>query len=206
MYTLRGKVTMASIPIKTRQAFRRTDDHTPGTPKVKLVTESLPQTLDPTSVLIKIHAISLNYRDANIANGGNPWPVIPNGILCNDAAGEIIAVGDKVKTLKLGDRAAPIIDTENLTGREPTRSWLAADEDGVLADHVIFNEKVVCKLPDYLDWVQASIIPCAGVTAWASLKDVTIGQSVVIQGQVPPALVSPLADSLKAPAASACSF
>ncbi|TKX21836.1 zinc-binding dehydrogenase-8 [Elsinoe australis] len=173
---------MASIPIKTRQAFRRTDDHTPGTPKVKLVTESLPQTLDPTSVLIKIHAISLNYRDANIANGGNPWPVIPNGILCNDAAGEIIAVGDKVKTLKLGDRAAPIIDTENLTGREPTRSWLAADEDGVLADHVIFNEKVVCKLPDYLDWVQASIIPCAGVTAWASLKDVTIGQSVVIQG------------------------
>lgn len=206
MSTLCGKVTMASIPIKTRQAFRRTDDHTPGTPKVKLVTESLPQTLDPTSVLIKIHAISLNYRDANIANGGNPWPVIPNGILCNDAAGEIIAVGDKVKTLKLGDRAAPIIDTENLTGREAARSWLAADEDGVLADHVIFDEKVVCKLPDYLDWIQASIIPCAGVTAWASLKNVTIGQSVVIQGQVPPAPVSPLADSLKAPAASACSL
>jgi NADPH:quinone reductase-like Zn-dependent oxidoreductase len=63
---------------KTRRVFRRTDDYTPGTPKVKLVSEALPE-LTPTSVLIKVHTISLNYRDANIANGGNPWPVTPNG-------------------------------------------------------------------------------------------------------------------------------
>ena len=87
---------MSNLPT-TRRAFRRTDDFTPGTPKVKLVTEELPSKLPATSVLVKVHAISLNYRDANIANGGNPWPVIPKGILCNDAAGEVIAVGDQVK-------------------------------------------------------------------------------------------------------------
>lgn len=65
---------------KTRRVFRRTDDYTLGTPKVKLVSEDLPE-LTPTSVLIKVHAISLNYRDANIANGGNPWPVTPHGRL-----------------------------------------------------------------------------------------------------------------------------
>ncbi|KAG4285792.1 hypothetical protein FPRO06_07052 [Fusarium proliferatum] len=70
-----------------RQAWRRTDDHTKGTPKVKLVTEDLPLPLHPTFVLIKVHAVALNYRDANIANGGNPWPVTPNGIPGNDAAG-----------------------------------------------------------------------------------------------------------------------
>ena len=48
------------------------------------------------------------------------------------------------------------------------RPALAADEDGVLADYVVFKEWKVCKLPGYLDWVPASIIPCAGTTAWVS--------------------------------------
>ncbi|KAF9641504.1 putative alcohol dehydrogenase protein [Lasiodiplodia theobromae] len=173
---------MANVPVTTRRAYRRTDDHTPGTPKVKLITEALPLPLPTTSVLIKVHAVSLNYRDANIANGGNPWPVTPHGVPCNDAAGEVIAVGDGVTTLSLGDRVAPITDTENLTGRETGRSWLAADEDGVLADYLVFDEKKVCRLPAHMDWVQASIIPCAGVTAWAALKDVGFGKSVLIQG------------------------
>lgn len=106
----------------------------------------------------------------------------PHGILCNDAAGSIIAVGDKIEALQIGDRVAPIIDTANLTGREPGRSWLAADEDGVLANYIIFDEKRVSKLPDHLNWVQASIIPCAGVTAWSALKGVEIGKTVLIQG------------------------
>jgi NADPH:quinone reductase-like Zn-dependent oxidoreductase len=132
--------------------------------------------------LIKVYAVSLNYRDANIANGGNPWPVVPKGILCNDAAGEIVTVGEKVKSLAVGDRVGPIVDTENITGREAARSWLAADEDGVLADYLIFDEDKITKLPQHLDWVEASIIPCAGVTAWSALKGIGIGNSVLIQG------------------------
>ncbi|KAI1408019.1 hypothetical protein F5Y13DRAFT_173396 [Hypoxylon sp. FL1857] len=165
-----------------RRAFRRTDDYAPGAPKVKLVQEELSLPLSPTSVLIKVHAVSLNYRDANIANGGNPWPVLPNGILCNDAAGEVIAVGERVRSLTVGDRVAPITDTEYISGRELGRSWLAADEDGVLADYLIFDQEKICKLPVHLDWVSAATIPCAGVTAWAALKGMSIGQTVLIQG------------------------
>ncbi|KAL4911129.1 hypothetical protein BDW74DRAFT_172584 [Aspergillus multicolor] len=164
-----------------RRAIRRTDDFTPGTAKINLVTEALPP-LSPTSVLLKVRAIALNYRDANIANGGNPWPVVPHGILGNDAAGEVLAIGDKVKTLVLGDRAAPITDTENISNREHTRSWLAADEDGVMADYLVFDETVLCKLPTYLSWEEAAMIPCAGVTAWSALKGMAIGQSVLVQG------------------------
>ncbi|KAE8361351.1 NAD(P)-binding protein [Aspergillus caelatus] len=165
-----------------RQVFRRTDDHTPGTPKVKLVREDLPLPLHPTAVLIKVHAVSLNYRDANIANGGNPWPVIPHGVPGNDAAGEIIAVGERVSLVSIGDRVAPITDTEFVSARSTGRSWLAANEDGTLATHLVFDEKLVTKIPTHLDWVQASIIPCAGTTAWSALKGVSIGQTVLIQG------------------------
>ncbi|CAG8923372.1 unnamed protein product [Penicillium salamii] len=173
---------MSDAQVTTRRAFRRTDDYNPGTSKLKLVEETLPLPLLPTSVLVKVHAVALNYRDANIANGGNPWPVLPNGILGNDAAGEVIAVGDKVRTLVLGDKVGPIIDTEYISGREVGRSWLAADEDGVMADHIVFDEAVLCKLPTHLDWVEAATIPCAGVTAWSALKGMSIGQTVLIQG------------------------
>ncbi|KAM5341664.1 hypothetical protein ACJ41O_014695 [Fusarium nematophilum] len=168
--------------VTSRQAFRRTDDFTPGTPKVTLVTEALPLPLHPTAVLIKVHAVSLNYRDANIANGGNPWPVIPNGVPGNDAAGEIVAVGDRVSLVSVGDHVAPVTDSEYVTARSTGRSWLAANEDGTLATHLVFDEKLVTKLPGHLDWVQASIIPCAGTTAWSALKGATIGQTVLIQG------------------------
>lgn len=182
--TLNSPSIMMNTRVKQRRAFRRTDDYTPGKAKLKLVQEALPLPLAPTAVLIKVHSVALNYRDSNIANGGNPWPVVPNGILCNDAAGEVIAVGDKTKTLVVGDRVGPITDTENISGREVKRSWLAADEDGVMADHIIFDERVLCKLPEYLSWDEASIIPCAGVTAWSALKGMSIGQTVLIQGKV----------------------
>lgn len=173
---------MANEQPTHRRAFRRTDNFTAGSPKVKLVHEALPLPLSPTSVLIKAHAVSLNYRDANIANGGNPWPVLPNGILCNDSAGEVIATGEKVTTFAVGDRVAPITDTLYVSGRELGRSWLAADEDGVLADYLVFDEQKICKLPAYLDWTSAATLPCAGVTAWSALKGMRIGQTVLIQG------------------------
>lgn len=174
---------MAIEQVTQRQAWRRTDDYTPGTPKLKLVTEDLPLPLDPTAALIKVQAVSLNWRDANISNGGNPWPVIPNGIICNDAAGEIIAVGNKVKHFKVGDRVAPIIDTEYITHRSTGRSWLAANEDGVLATYIVYDEQVLGRLPTYLPWESACLIPCAGVTAWAAMRDIGIGKSVLIQGK-----------------------
>ena len=51
-----------------------------------------------------------------------------------------------------------------------------------MADHIIFDEDVLCKFPDYLDSVEAAMIPCAGVTAWSALKGMSIGQTVLIQG------------------------
>ena len=67
------------MTVTFRQAFRRTDDYTPGTRKLKAVKERIPHPLAPTSVLVKVEAVALNFRDANIANGGNPWPVLPHG-------------------------------------------------------------------------------------------------------------------------------
>ena len=167
----------------SRRVWRRTDIHQPGSPNIELKEEALPDPLPPTWILIQVRAVSLNWRDANIVNGKNPWPVIPKGIAGSDAVGEVVQTGDAVTTFELGDRASPIIDQAMITGREPGRCWLVADVDGVLATHVALDEKFACKMPKYLDWNEASTLPCAGLTAWSALKGVSMGASVLIQGE-----------------------
>lgn len=59
-------------------------------------------------VLIKVKATSLNYRDLLVAEGaygsGQKYPLIP----LSDGAGEVVAVGEGVTRVKVGDRVAGI--------------------------------------------------------------------------------------------------
>jgi NADPH:quinone reductase-like Zn-dependent oxidoreductase len=189
----------SSIPT-TRRVWRRTDSKDPGAPLLELLEESIPSPLPRDTLLIKVDAISLNYRDANITHGRNPWPVIPKGIPCSDAAGTIIAIGDGgdseletrsvVDGLRVGDVVTPILDQASITGREQERCWLAADVDGVLADHLIVHRDLVVKIPKYLTELgmqgmeEAAALNCAGLTAWSALKGVGIGGSVLVQGRL----------------------
>lgn len=161
----------------TRRCYRRSSSQ----PELILTKERISIT-HPSQVLIKVHAVSLNFRDANILHGQNPWPVLENGILCSDAAGEVIATGSEVTRFKVGDRVSPIFDLASITGREQERCWLAADVDGVLADHVVFSEDHVVSIPDSLHWAEASLLPCAGLTAWNALGGIKLGDTVLIQG------------------------
>ena len=142
--------------------------------------------IPPTSVLIRIRAVSLNYRDANMLNGTNPWPIVDRGIPCSDAAGEVISIGSHAGRFKVGDKVCPILDQASITGEEQSRIWLAADVDGVLASHYVVDEQLAVKIPDHLNWVEAACLPCAGVTAWDSLitegKRLVAGQTVVVTG------------------------
>lgn len=45
----------------------------------------------------------------------------------------------------------------------------------------MLDENKVCKLPYSLDWVSASMISCADVTAWVTLSGMVISQTVLIQ-------------------------
>ena len=171
---------MSSPSNITRHAFRTTDN--PSGPLLHTIEEDIPLPPPPNSVVIKVHAISLNFRDANIIHNSNPWPVLPHIIPCSDAAGFITHTGSNVTSWKIGDRVTPIVDQASITGREQHRIWLAADIDGVLAGYLVMDENVIVKIPDHLTYDEASILPCAGVTAWSALKGIDMGSTVLIQG------------------------
>jgi NADPH:quinone reductase-like Zn-dependent oxidoreductase len=138
-------------------------------------------------VLVRIHAVSLNYRDLLIAHGkyarGLKLPLIP----LSDGAGEVIAVGSGVTRLQRGDRVAGIFMQNWLSGEiSPyvARSALGGSVDGVLAEYVVFPEDGVVQIPTHLSYEEAATLPCAAVTAWNALTSSMLkpGITVLIQG------------------------
>jgi len=143
---------------KTVRSWRRT---TPPHPlSVVQSTESLPETLGAHDVAIRIHAVSLNYRDvAMLRKGGYPAPVEAGGISASDAAGEIVALGPEVTRLSIGDHVAPTIGQPAPTGkeREIESTTLGGDGPGVLTEYAVFNDEYLVKIPSHLSWKEVSI-------------------------------------------------
>ena len=60
----------------------------------------------PHQVLIRVHARSLNFRDLRILAGLYPIPGKPGVIALSDGAGEVVATGEGVTRVVVGDRVA----------------------------------------------------------------------------------------------------
>ncbi|MCP5111141.1 MAG: alcohol dehydrogenase catalytic domain-containing protein, partial [bacterium] len=122
--------------------------------------------------LVRMHAASLNYRDLVVVKGGYgrglKVPLVP----LSDGAGEVVAVGEGVDRVRVGDRVAGIFMQGWISGQisdEAARTALGGALDGVLAELVVFDETGLVKIPEHLTWEEAATLPCAGVTAWNSL-------------------------------------
>jgi NADPH:quinone reductase-like Zn-dependent oxidoreductase len=139
-------------------------------------------------VLVKVHAVSLNYRDLLMVGGYyNPKLPLPR-IPCSDGAGEVVAVGEDVTGVTVGQRVAGIFMQNWLDGApnaERSRGALGGDVDGMLAEYVVLEQSGVVPIPEHLSYEEGATLPCAGVTAWNALHNaaqVKSGDVVVIQG------------------------
>jgi NADPH:quinone reductase-like Zn-dependent oxidoreductase len=155
----------------------------------RLVLEELPQPhLGRGEVLVKVHAVSLNYRDLLMVRGHyNPKLPLPR-VPCSDGAGEVVEVGDDVNAVKVGQRVAGIFMQNWLDGpptAERSRGALGGDIDGMLAEYVVLPQSGVVGIPEHLSFAEAATLPCAGVTAWNALTNagqITPGEVVLTQG------------------------
>jgi len=138
-------------------------------------------------VLVRMGAVSVNYRDLLVINGkysrNLPLPLIP----FSDGAGAIVEIGDGVSRWKPGDRVAGIFFQEWLGGKineTAEGSALGGSIDGVLAEYVVFSQDGLVAVPAHLSYEEAATLPCAAVTAWNALTsgELTCGQSVLTLG------------------------
>ena len=140
-------------------------------------------------VVLRMRALSLNYRDLLVVDGVNRWrPPVPR-VPVSDGVGEVVALGEGVTRVRVGDRVAPIFypgwhDGGPATEKMQT-SLGGAAADGVYAEYVTAHESSVVAVPDALSDIEAATLPCAGVTAWNGVAEgsrVRPGDTVVVLG------------------------
>jgi NADPH:quinone reductase-like Zn-dependent oxidoreductase len=157
-----------------------------GFENLKLVERPEPRP-GPGQVVVRVRALSLNYRDLLVTKGlYNPKLPLPR-VPCSDGAGEVSAVGDGVTRVKVGDRVAGIFMQRWLAGgitEAAARSALGGDLDGTAAEQVLLSEEGSVPVPEGLSFEEAATLPCAAVTAWNALAEGGLkpGESVLVQG------------------------
>ena len=153
---------------------------------------SLEESPDPTpgpgQVLLRMLSASLNSRDLQVVTGiypGSKLPLVP----VSDGVGEVVAVGEGVTRVAVGDRVSPHLFRTWLRGPMKTSDWGSAlgvgGNDGVLREYAVFDAEHVVKVPAHLTDDEASTLTIAGLTAWQSLfvaDSVKAGDTILVQG------------------------
>ncbi|GAB7353071.1 hypothetical protein MBLNU459_g3620t1 [Dothideomycetes sp. NU459] len=145
-----------------------------GLENLKLQTSSLPEPGE-NEVLVKIHAVSLNYRDTEVCMGlyghhksvSQAASIVP----CSDMCGTIVKSNSAA--WKVGQRAMSIFNQTHQTGQVTEKdmaSGMGLPLPGVLAEYRVFPEYGLVSVPDYLTDDEACTLPIAAVTAWMSIN------------------------------------
>ena len=118
-------------------------------------------------VLIDVHAASVSYMDYLMASGGYQLrPTLPY-VPGTDAAGIVVAVGDKVTRFRPGDRVA-------------CGNWF-----GGFAERMVAKASKSARIPDNVDFFVGSTVLHAYLTAWYALANrarLEAGETVLVTG------------------------
>lgn len=144
----------------------------------------------PGEVLVRVRACSLNFRDQIIPLGHYMGGTVAvDTVPLSDGAGEVVAVGEGVNSVKPGDRVAGTFFQNWLDGPPNPAAGPALGAPpaaGMLQDLVVLPEHGVVPLAECLTFEEAACLPCAGVTAWNALMEgphpIRAGESVLVLG------------------------
>ncbi|PCJ33745.1 MAG: NADPH:quinone reductase [Moraxellaceae bacterium] len=121
-----------------------------------LIDIELPKpTVTGKDLLVRVEAISVNPVDTKIRRNANPEGS-EYKVLGWDATGIVEAVGEDVTLFKLGDKV-----------------WYAGaiNRSGSNAEYHLVDQRIVAKMPESLDFVDAAALPLTSITAWELLFD-----------------------------------
>jgi len=139
--------------------------------EVQMLELTAPQSLAPDEVVIAVRAAGVGNWDEIVRVGG--WDVgrKPPLALGVEAAGVVVAVGEKVTSLAPGD--------EVLTHPLPVR------HQGTWAERLVAPAALVARKPDAVPWETAAAFPVPALTADQALSEVVparSGETVLVHG------------------------
>jgi propanol-preferring alcohol dehydrogenase len=145
-------------------------------------------------VLVKLVTSGVCHTDLHAAEGD--WPVKPNPpfIPGHEGVGKVVALGEGVKSLKIGDLVGcawlfsacgkcQFCSTgwETLCEEQENSGYSV---DGSFGEYMVMDARYAVRIPAGADVIEVAPILCAGVTVYKGLKmtEARPGQWVVISG------------------------
>ncbi|TIA34468.1 zinc-binding dehydrogenase [Aureobasidium pullulans] len=128
-------------------------------------------------VLVKIHTVSLNYRDTEVCDGGynhhksiggENKALVPGSDMC----GTVVKAGPGA-SLKEGQRVLSVFLQTHQTGQvqeSDMASGMGLPLEGVLQEYRVFPDTALVTVPDYLSNEEAATLPIAGTTAFMAMN------------------------------------
>lgn len=159
-----------------------------GLENLKLVEMDVPKP-GPKQILMKVKAVSLNFRDKSIMDGVYlpelmDEPFVP----VSDAVGEVVSAGSDVTRFNVGDRVVSHLYTKWIEGT-PSQDYaptaVGGPNNGGLAEYMILDEDATVMAPLTMTDEEASTLPIAALTVWFSLVEygkIKAGDTVLVQG------------------------
>ena len=137
----------------------------------------------PGQVVVRVRAVSLNYRDQAVIRGQYMGGATTRDLIpASDGAGDVVSVGAGVSSVGVGARVTATFFQPTPQGPAALGSPL----DGMLSEFVALAADGVVALPDGIGYEAAACLPCAGVTAWHALfaagRPVVPGDTVLVLG------------------------
>ncbi|MEK6154498.1 NAD(P)-dependent alcohol dehydrogenase [Flavobacteriaceae bacterium 3-367] len=142
--------------------------------KLEPFTYELPE-LDSEQVNIKVHYCGMCHSDLSMLNndwGLTQYPFVPG----HEVVGEVIAIGDEVKNIAVGDRvglgwfSASCMHCDQCMGGQ--HNLCAAAEQTIVGRHGGFADHVRCHwswatpMPKDIDMAKAGPLLCGGITVF----------------------------------------
>jgi NADPH:quinone reductase-like Zn-dependent oxidoreductase len=129
----------------------------------------------PRDVVVRLEALSLNYRDHLVIGGIDRWRPPGPRIPVSDGAGVVVATGPAVTRFRKGDRVAPIFYPEWIDGQPAPEKMQGAlggsGADGLYAEYAVVDETAAVAVPPHLSDEEAATLPCAALTAWNGVAE-----------------------------------
>lgn len=123
-------------------------------------------------VLIRVRAAAMNHRDLMIVSGRygprKPEQRVPLG----DGAGDVVAVGEAVSGVAVGERVSAPHFVTWLDGAFSPDVFLAdlgSSRDGWLSEYILLPADSLVRLPANMSYADAAAWGAAGITAWTVL-------------------------------------
>jgi NADPH:quinone reductase-like Zn-dependent oxidoreductase len=127
----------------------------------------------PGQALVAVRASALNRRDISIAEGRYLGARPPTRIPLSDGAGDVLALGEGVTNVKVGDRVTATHFSTWLEG-DFDPAYFGADIgstlDGWLGEKVLLPAAALLPIPAALSYAQAASLSVAAVTAWSVVQ------------------------------------